>query len=240
MTPAVQALPSVRALPTPYDPPTALVTVATPSCCCCCCCCLATLGAATGVGAGAAYELAKGQQRPPGLATTLAAVALPVAIVAFVALSAVFSGLQGVEGERDTLTAIAAFVGFGLYLGMTGGGLRLAGASWGRAAAVPLAVAAATPVLFVVELPLALVTLFLVELLAPVTVFLGVKLGRVSQRVPGPPPWPQATAVPWGPPPPPPPPVHPGAPPEDAGLPTLPPPEELPPPDEPPPPKERS
>jgi hypothetical protein len=197
---------TVRALPTAYDPPAGAVTVATPSCCCCCCCCLATLGSVAGFTAGAAHETALRYGRPRGRVTAMAALALPLAVATMIVLFNVIDGLQGVESAEGTLNVLVWVSAIAIYLGLAGAALRLAGASWGRAAGTPVSVALVAPVAFVVELPLALFTVFLVELAAPVAVLLGVKLGRATHRGPVPTSWPVAVPPGWALPPPPPPP----------------------------------
>ena len=196
---------TVRPLATPHDPPAGPVTVATPSCCCCCCCCLATLGTAIGFSAGAAYETAVRHRRPPTLPTFMALLALPLAVVSLVVLFGVIDDAQGIAGIEDELGALVWVAAIGVYLGLAGGGLRLAGAGWGQAAGVPAAVAVCIPVLFVIELPLALFTALIVELASPATLALGVWLGRTTHRGPAPPTWPTGLWTPPFPPPPAPP-----------------------------------
>jgi len=210
---------TIRPLATPHDPPSGTVTVATASCCCCCCCCcLASVGVVTGFTAGAAYQTAADNRRPSGLAVAMALLALPMAVLTFVVLATMVGDLQGVEGTQDELMSFAGVIAVGVYVGLAGGGLSVAGAGWERAVGVPVAVAVAAPVLFVAEVPLVFVTVGIVELTAPLTLWLGIVLGRRSQRTP-PPAWPAVTAQPWGPVPPPPPAPPPSAP----DLPALPP-----------------
>ncbi|HEX5946221.1 MAG TPA: hypothetical protein VFY82_08090 [Acidimicrobiales bacterium] len=187
---------TIRPLPTLHDPPAGPVTVATPSCCCCCCCCLATLGLAGGFTSGAAYETAVRHRRPRAVPTVLAALALPLALVALVALLTTFDDLQGVAGAEDELTTFAWVVALAVYLGLAGAALRLAGAGWGQAAGVPAAVAVLAPVMFVLEMPLALLTAFIVELASPLAVLYGVWIGRRTHRGPEPATWPAAVWIP--------------------------------------------
>ena len=189
---------TVRPLPTPHDPPAGPVTVATPSCCCCCCCCLATLGTAVGFTAGAVYETAVRRRRPAAVPTVLATLALPLAVVVLLVLFNTFDDLQGVAGAEDELAAVAWVAAIVVYLGLAGGALRLAGAGWGQSVGVPAAVLVCIPVMFVVELPAALFTAFLIELASPVAVLAGIWFGRRTHRDSRPGPWPTAVWIPPG------------------------------------------
>lgn len=225
---------TVRALPTPHDPPAGPVTVATPSCCCCCCCCLATLGTAIGFTAGAAYETSVRRRRHPVVPTVMALLALPLAIAVLAVLFNVFDDMQGVGGAEDELAAVAWIAAIAVHLGLTIGALRLAGARWAHAVGVSALVAVCIPAAFAAELFVALFTAFIIELASPAAVLLGVWIGRRIHRDPAPAPWPAAVWVPPGaaappalppvPPPPPPPPAGSAGPSDDPspGLPALP------------------
>lgn len=170
---------TVRALPTPYDPPDAPVTVATPTCCCssCCCCCLNATAASVTVAAGAAYGAAAASDRPRFGPTLLGVLALPIAV----AVGAFLAPL----GSQSALA-----VGFVVYVGLFAAAMSLGGAQTGQAVWVALGIAGLLAVLFVVEVPLAFVTGFLVELLAPLALWIGFKLGfrtgaRLAQPEPG-------------------------------------------------------
>lgn len=189
---------TVRALPTPHDPPAGPVTVATPSCCCCCCCCLATLGTAIGFAAGASYETAVRRRRHPAVPIVMAVLALPLALAVLVILFNAVDDLQGVGGAEDELAAVAWFAAIAVYLGLTVGALRLAGAGWAHAVGASALVAVCIPAAFLAELFVALFTAFIVELVSPAAVVLGIWIGRRTHRDPAPTPWPAEVWIPPG------------------------------------------
>jgi streptolysin S family bacteriocin protoxin len=194
---------TVRHLPTPFDPASGPVTVATPSCCCCCCCCLASLGMAVGVAAGAAYETGRGNRTSRAVATVLAVLALPLALATWAGLFNVADALSG--GEVGGGTATVVFLGVVVvYATTVWAAMRAAGASWQRALTLGVSLAASLPVAVVVEAIAALFTLFFIELLAPGAVAFGLWVGRRTHQGPEPPPWPPVDPQ-WVPPVPPPP-----------------------------------
>lgn len=210
-TAAAAAGPTLRALPTPFDPPSGPTTVATPSCCCCCCCCLNALAAGAGFTAGAAGGTAATHRRSGVVPILLGLAALPAGIAAA-------SALNDLVGEIAAQVAVATVVL--VYAAVSVVALRLAGAAWDRTLLVSLLVPLAAGGLFIVEVFAALFTVFIVELLAPVSFFFALQLGRKTHdetpptaASPWPPyPTPPSTAVAAGPavpPPPPPPPPDP-------------------------------
>lgn len=208
MTATAAAGPTVRALPTPFDPPSGPATVATPSCCCCCCCCLNALAAGVAFTTGAAAGVAATNRRPAVGPVLLALAALPVAVATVSGLSKLFLDLPGPVG-------VAAFVL--VHVGVSALALRLAGAAWSRTWLVALLVPLAAAGLFAVEIFVALFTMFLVELLTPLTFIAALHLGRRAHQEP------EATEVsPWPPYPPLPPAPYGTAPPAPAFPPTPP------------------
>jgi len=240
---ASDARPTVRALPTPHDPPAGPVTVATPSCCCCCCCCLNSIGAAVGFSIGATTETARTHGRPSLVPTLLAVGAGPLAITVLVALRAVAELVLGEGGSDGLVGQVIGATGAGAYVGSFAVAIRLAGGGWSRAIGVPVVSLLAVVPLVAIEVFAALFTSLLVELLVPAAVLLGIHAGRKAYEVPassassagsaGPAgPWP-VPADAWSPPllpppvlpPSPAPPAAAAPPPEAPGLPQLPSPE---------------
>lgn len=168
--------PTLRALPTAYDPADGPATVATPSCCCCCCCCLVTVGGVVGFTVAetvyrAGEDPAPTQHRRRVAAVVLALAGLPAAVL--VAL-----GMQrwAVTDDGVALPAIAT------YLLVTTFGFRLAGARLDRALGLAAVVGAVGVVAFIIEIPLALVTFLVLELAAPGGVVLGCLIARSRHR----------------------------------------------------------
>jgi hypothetical protein len=162
---------TVRALPTPYDPPTGTLTVATPSCCCssCCCCCLNVVGAAAGVTAGAARAAAVKNGRPAAAATVLGFLAV---------LAGLGVGILVARSQSQDALGLPLFSAIAAYsvvamLALHRGGVRL------RMAVVLVAVVALGSLgLFFVEVALALATQLWIELAAPLTLWGGWVVGR--------------------------------------------------------------
>jgi hypothetical protein len=171
---------TVHPLPTAYDPPSGPATVSTPSCCCssCCCCCLNALAVGVGVTAGVTFQAARNNDRPAALPTLLAILAVPLVILASVAL------VNGLGNAGGVLAAVVL-----LYIALVAVALRSAGVPAGPAVLYPLAFAGIVLVLFMVELGMALVTALWIELLAPLSLVGGWALGRVFLRRQAP--WPQ-------------------------------------------------
>jgi hypothetical protein len=171
---------TVRALPTPYDPPTGTLTVATPSCCCssCCCCCLNLLGAAAGVTAGAAHAAAVRNGRSSGTATALGF----LAILAGVAVAILVARAQTQDAIGPPLVA-----GITAYAVVAVLALRRAGVRPVTTLALVAAVAAGSVALFFVELSLVAVTELWIELAMPLTLWGGWVLGRsvIARRYDG-------------------------------------------------------
>jgi hypothetical protein len=220
---------TVRPLPTPHDPASGDVTVATPSCCCCCCCCLATLGTAVGFAAGATYETAVRRGGPRVVPTLVALLALPLALATLVVLLGLADDSSAVgssDGPWERLAWVAAAAVYVLLVALP---LTWAGARWLHAVGLPVLMLGAIGVGVVVELPLALVTAFLIELASPALLALGVWIGRSTHSTleppwPQPPGWPVVVGLHDVPPPPPdaiwgPPVDRPALPPIDAGEP---------------------
>lgn len=173
---------TVRSLPTAYDPPDDGVSVATPTCCCCCCCCLATVSATSMfLGTEAYYRSTEQPSTHPKrwwlfVLGFLSVVGLPIVL-----------GL-----------AIPDVAGVGVLLAPVLGWLTLvlAGAPKGKAAVILLTTYAIAVPVFALEFGLALVTVFLIELTFPFTMWAawGIARGRHRDRI-GPagrpmPPWP--------------------------------------------------
>lgn len=217
---AAGAGPTVRALPTPHDPPAGPVTVATPSCCCCCCCCLNSIGAALGFSIGATTETARAHGRPSLVPTLLAVGAAPLAIKVVVVLRWLEALVFGPAGGGDPVGQLIGVTAVATYVGAFVVAFRLAGAGWARALGVPVVSLVVVVPLVVVEVFAALVTALIVELLVPGAVLLGLHVGRRTHAAPAGtvPPWPAATAGTWGPPPPVGPGPGPGRPPTVGGL----------------------
>jgi len=162
---------TMRALPTPYDPPAGTLTVATPSCCCssCCCCCLNLLGAAAGVTASAAHAAAVRNGRPSGAATALGF----LAVLAGAAVAVLVARAQ----SQDAI-GLPLFSGLAAYAVVAVLALRRGGVRMVTALAVAVAVAAGSVAAFFVELVLAAATELWIELAAPLAVWGGWVLGR--------------------------------------------------------------
>jgi streptolysin S family bacteriocin protoxin len=212
--PADAAGPTVRALPTAYDPPAGPTTVATPSCCCCCCCCLNTVAAGVGLTVGLASGTAAEHRRPMIAPVLLTLFALPLAIVVATALTQLSDAVAtGVDDVLGTLVAISTVA---TYVAATVLAFRLAGAGWARSLLVSVVIPLAVLPLLWVEMIAAFLTAFIIELLAP-GAFVGALLlgrnvaGSSGSSGPPPAPWPPEPAWPIlaGPRPLPPPPVPP-------------------------------
>lgn len=163
---------TTRALPTAYDPPSGVVTVATPSCCCCCCCCLNALGAGMTVVTSAARAAARGNDRPL-LAPTLLGLGALVAAGGVAWLLVVL----GVETAGPPVGA--AIVTYGVISALA---LHRAGVPLRTAALVALAFATGTALIATLELFVALLTALLIELAAPLSMWAGWALGRTLLR----------------------------------------------------------
>ena len=162
---------TLRALPTPYDPPAGTLTVATPSCCCssCCCCCLNLLGAAAGVTAGAAHAAAVRNGRPSGAATVLGF----LAVLAGVAVAILVARAQ----SQDAI-GLPLFSGLAAYAVIAVLALRRGGVRLVTALTLVAAVAAGSVAAFFVELALAAATELWIELAAPLALWGGWVVGR--------------------------------------------------------------
>lgn len=163
---------TVRSLPTAYDPPDDAVSVATPTCCCCCCCCLATVTAASMfVGAEAYYRATEqpethGRRRRLFAFGFLSVLALP--LLAVYVLSFVVPDVAGIGLLLSPILCWAVLV--------------RSGAPAGRAVLVLLATVAVALPVFVVELALALPTVFLIELTFPLTMWAAWAIARRRHR----------------------------------------------------------
>jgi hypothetical protein len=162
---------TVRALPTPYDPPTGTLTVATPSCCCssCCCCCLNLVSAVAGVTAGAAHAAAVKNGRPAAAATMVGVLAVLAGLG--VAILVASSQAQGTIG-------LPLAVGIAVYAIVAVLALRHGGVRLRTAVAVVAAVALGSVALFFFEVSLALATALWIELAAPLALWGGWVVGR--------------------------------------------------------------
>jgi len=181
----MSATPTLRALPTPFDPPSGPTTVATPSCCCCCCCCLNALAAGAGFTVGAAAGTADARRRSGLLPILLSLLAVPLA-------GGVGWALSEIGWNPPVEVGVGAMAV--TYAAVTALALRLAGAEWPRALLVALLVPVVAGGIFLVEIFAALFTVFIVELLAPGTFFLALHLGRKAHDD-----RPPAAASPWPP-----------------------------------------
>lgn len=163
--------PTVRALPTPYDPPAGTLTVATPSCCCssCCCCCLNVVGAAAGITAGAARAAAVNNGRSAAAATALGVLA---------ALAGLGVGILVAGGQSDDAIGLPLTAAIAVYSVVAVLALRRSGVRLRTAAALVAVVAVGSVGLFFVEVSLALATALWIELAAPLTLWGGWVLGR--------------------------------------------------------------
>lgn len=177
-----------RPLPTAFDDADDPVTVATPSCCCCCCCCcLVTIAGASAFAAADAHAEAEARGRPATLPLTLALLAVPVGV--FVLLSL---------GVDDWVRLVAGLVATAVLFGAA---YAVAGARGTLSAGRAGVLTAFAAVGMIVEVYAALATAFVVELLAPVAVWLGIAAARRlrGSRPNGPPapPTPPPPGVPW-------------------------------------------
>lgn len=173
---------TVRTLPTAYDAPDDAVTIATPTCCCCCCCCLATItGASMFIGTEAYYRATEQPATRPNrwwwfLLGFFSIVGLPI-LLGFVVPDAAVTTLL--------LSPVLGWLA-----------LMLAGAPKGNAALTVLVTYAIAAPVFAVEFGLALVTVFLIELVFPFTMWgaWAIARGRHRRRIapvePPLPPWP--------------------------------------------------
>jgi hypothetical protein len=160
-----------RVLPTPYDPPSGVLTVATPSCggCCCCCCCLNAVGAGATVAAAVAHGTAVRNGRPTALPTLLGlSTVVAAGLVAWLVA-------RGQVEDAITPPLAAAIAAYGLVATVA---LRRAGARLLTAALAALGLAAGTALLFAIELPLTLATELWLELATPFSVWGGWVLGK--------------------------------------------------------------
>lgn len=166
---------TVRALPTPYDPPAGTLTVATPSCCCssCCCCCLNTLSAAAGVTAGVAHRAATDNGRPAVAAALLGVVAV---------LAAVGAAWLVARGQSQDAVGPPLGAAIAVYVVVALAAFRHARTHVRGALPVALGVGALTPVLVFVEIALALATELWIEVAAPLCLWGGWRLGRTLLR----------------------------------------------------------
>jgi hypothetical protein len=161
---------TVRPLRTAFDPADGPVTVATPSCCCsCCCCCLATTALAMSSTLSAAVHASEARRRPNGGAVVLSLTAVPAAIAAMVAAANV--GLVGLT----VIAGVLAYAGVCALMFVAAG---VEGEDLVRAGGIGLALGVGFARLVVVEAVVAIFTLFLVEVLALATLFLGWRVGR--------------------------------------------------------------
>lgn len=161
---------SIRALPTAFDPPAGQVTVATPSCCCCCCCCLnATLGV-TSFMASEAYYQAEEHARPTWLALLLGLLAVPFGIGAVALVGPLVVDSGWIFGAAVVVAATFA------------AGLAAAGVTVPRATGIAAAVTAIGIGAFFVEIFGALFTLFILELLCPLSAWGGWAIARSRHR----------------------------------------------------------
>ncbi len=170
---------TVRGLPTPFDPLHQQVTVATPSCCCCCCCCLSTIAASTGFAAGAVHHTAAANGRKiPGF-VILAGAGLVLGIAGFVALQVFGNDLLSLRGTgQDVWQWVCVIVALVLWLGSIAFGLSRAGRANRSTALICAVVGIATLSLIAVEVFVAFVTAFLIELAFPVFGWLGWRLAK--------------------------------------------------------------
>jgi len=160
---------TARALPTAFDPPTGVVTVATPSCCCCCCCCLNAIGAGIGASTAAARAAARSHGRSQVAPTLLASGG---AVLASGLAWLVAAGL-----EVDAPTGPIA-VGLLTFSAGTTAALYTAGVKLRTAVAVAIAIATVTGVLGVLEVFVALFTALIIEFATPLSIWGGSVLGR--------------------------------------------------------------
>lgn len=155
---------SLEVLPTPFATVNDQVTVATPSCCCCCCC-LVTIATSTSFAVAEANLKAKEYGGHRTLATIVGVLTIPLAVLTLVA------SVQASESALLLLPITVAFVG-------VWAALTIANVPPKAAAATAAVVTITAAVAFVLELFAALMTLLLVELLAPLGIWAGIAMAR--------------------------------------------------------------
>lgn len=183
------------ALPTPFDPPSGVATVATPTCCCCCCCCLNSLAALGAYTATSAYYDASASGASdadaPGtsgvsdgpqrgfVAAVVGASAVPLGLLVL------WSAASARELEWGVVAGLLIAVGLILISRVIGKRNLSAGVGAGMGA---IAIAAAAVFVEFVTFGLMIYG----QLAAPVTAFVTVLVVRNRRRQPAPvvPDWP--------------------------------------------------
>lgn len=167
---------TVTSVRTAYDAPHGAVTVATPSCCCCCCCCLATVSSLSTFITSEAHFHASENKRSAAPAIALALLSVPVALLALL-VNWNIGPSEGLDSlHARWIIAVAVFFGFSVSA------LLAAGTTWSRALGTSCVLGVGAVVLIVVEVFIALFTVFIIEIASPLFAYLAHVASRGMHR----------------------------------------------------------
>ncbi len=159
---------TVRNLPTAYDPPEGGLSVATPSCCCCCCCCLATVSGTSMFLGTEAYFRASERPSSHGARGWAFLLGFASLIAPPLLLLVTVPDLLAVALVASPLLAGAVLVAVGTPKP--------------DAIVIVTATLLVAAIAFGVELVLALLTFFILELTFPLTMWGGWAIARSRHR----------------------------------------------------------